>query len=203
MRLKMLLDTVGQWWRPENGTVSILDLIMARLLVKLCRGLTYMLSLEEQVTWKTREAVLGIQSRAKATISRRTIEQIKPVEFKWSTNSNQTGFFAQSVGTVLPNTITFNSTPTTPVLTITGDGEVIWNGKPSEAADILVQSFQFKVEQTKGFTKAARRRYYLRACQNILNKAESMERQEFLDFLKKQVYNKERRVIMDGLKGEE
>jgi hypothetical protein len=146
--------------------------------------------------------VSGIQSRAKATISLRTIEQIKPVEFKWSTNSIQTGFTAQSVGTVIPNTITFNSTPTTPVLTITSDGEVIWNGKPSEAANILVQSFQFKVEQTKGFTKAARRRYYYIACKNILNKAEKMEHQEFLDFLQKHVYNKERKVILDGLKGE-
>lgn len=109
---------------------------------------------------------------------------------------------AQNVGTVIPNTITFNSTPTTPVLTITSDGEVIWNGKPSEAADILVQSFQFKVEQTKGFTKAARRRYYYIACKNILNKAEKMEYREFLDFLQKHVYNKERKVILDGLKGE-
>lgn len=88
------------------------------------------------------------------------------------------------------------------MLTITGDGDVIWSGKPSNAANILVQSFQFKVEDMKGVTKAARRRYYLRACQNILNKAEKMEHTDFVDFLKKQVYNKERRVIMDSLKGE-
>ena len=99
------------------------------------------------------------------------------------------------------NTITFNS-PTKPVLTITGDGDVIWNGKPSEAADILIQSFQFAVEDKKGVTKSARRRYYYKACRNILNKAEKMEHIEFVDFLRKQVYNKERRVIMDGLRGE-
>lgn len=102
----------------------------------------------------------------------------------------------------MPNTITFNSAPSNPVLTITGDGDVIWNSKPSEAANILVQSFQFKVEDAKGFTKANRRRYYLKACQNILNKAEKMEHQEFLDFLQKHVYNKERRVIIDSLKGD-
>jgi hypothetical protein len=79
---------------------------------------------------------------------------------------------------------------------------VEWNGKPSEAADCLVRTFQFTVENAKGVTKAARRRYYLRACQNILNKAEKMERDQFLDFLRKQVYNKERRVIIDSLKGE-
>ena len=202
MRLKMLLDTVKQWWRPANGTVSILDLIMAQAQDKLSCGLIYILSPVGRVMLRIQWVVSGIQSRAKATISLRTIEQIKPVEFKWSTNSIQTGFTAQSVGTVIPNTITFNSTPTTPVLTITSDGEVIWNGKPSEAANILVQSFQFKVEQTKGFTKAARRRYYYIACKNILNKAEKMEHQEFLDFLQKHVYNKERKVILDGLKGE-
>ena len=86
---------------------------------------------------------------------------------------------------------------------ITQDGDVEWHGKPSEAADCLVRTFQFAVEDMKGVTKAARRRYYLRACQNILNKAEKMEHTEFVDFLKKQVYNKERRVIMDSLKGEQ
>ena len=102
---------------------------------------------------------------------------------------------------IIPNNnIVFNS-PTKPVLTITGDGDVIWGGKPSEAADVLVQSFQFAVEDKKGITKAARRRYYLKACQNILNKAEAMEHEEFLDFLKKHVYNKERRVIVDALQG--
>jgi hypothetical protein len=100
------------------------------------------------------------------------------------------------------NSIQFNSTNNKPVLVITKDGDVEWHGKPSEAAEALKRSFQFAVEDAKGVTKAARRRYYLKACQNILNKAEKMEHQEFLDFLQKQVYNKERRVIMDSLKGD-
>lgn len=87
------------------------------------------------------------------------------------------------------------------VLIITNDGDVEWHGKPSEAADALKTTFQFAVEDMKGVTKAARRRYYYRACKNILNKAEQMEHQEFLDFLKKHVYNKERRVIVDALQG--
>jgi hypothetical protein len=99
------------------------------------------------------------------------------------------------------NSIQFNSTNNKPVLVITKDGDVEWHGKPSEAADCLIRSFQFAVEDAKGITKAARRRYYLRACQNILNKAEKMEHEEFLDFLRKQVYNKERRVIIDALQG--
>ena len=171
--------------------------------------------------------MLEIQSRGKEIIARRAIEQIKPIKIDYTGNVGigvtaktvpfyntgnqnvalgyQAGLFNVGTGIstakILPNNnITFN-TPSNPVLTITGDGDVIWSGKPSEAANILVQSFQFKVEQTKGFTKAARRRYYLKACQNILNKAEKMEYSEFIDFLRKQVYNRERKVIIDSLKG--
>ena len=110
-----------------------------------------------------------------------------------------------TIGKLAPtnNSITFSNTKSEPVLIITNDGDVEWHGKPSEAADALVRTFQFKVEDMKGVTKAARRRYYLKACQNILNKAESMEHDEFVAFLQKQVYNKERTVIMDSLKGTE
>lgn len=120
---------------------------------------------------------------------------------EWQTSA-QTGFVAQTVSSVLPSTITFNANHNKPVLTITQDGDVIWSGKPSEAADCLVRSFQFAVENEKGVTKAARRRYYRMACKNILNKAEKMEHSEFLDFLRKHVYNRERREILDALKGE-
>ena len=105
---------------------------------------------------------------------------------------------------IVPNhSIQFNSASNKPVLIITSDGDVEWHGKPSEASKILVGSFQLAVEDAKGFTKANRRRYYYMACKNILNKAEKMEHTEFLDFLKKHVYNKERTVILDGLKGKE
>jgi len=87
------------------------------------------------------------------------------------------------------------------VLIITKDGDVEWHGKPSEAADALQTVFQFKVEDMHGITKAARRRYYYTACKNILNKAEQMEHAEFIDFLKDNVYNRERRVILDTLRG--
>lgn len=97
---------------------------------------------------------------------------------------------------------TFNIAKNKPVLTITADGDVIWNGKPSQAADVLVKSFQLAVENAKGVNKAAKRRYYYQACKNILNKAEKMEHKEFIDFLQKQVYNRERKVIIDSLKGD-
>jgi hypothetical protein len=168
--------------------------------------------------------VLGIQSRAKATISLRAIEKIKSVAFQRNPNTNNnyalgysalpvsTGHYNTAIGyqtglsinqTTQRNTITFGNPSNPAVLVITADGDVEWHGKPSEAAEALKRTFQFAVEDMKGITKAARRRYYHRACKNILNKAEKMEHAEFIDFLKKQVYNKERRVIMDSLKYEQ
>ena len=133
-----------------------------------------------------------IQSRAKATIDR---QNIKPIS---------AGHFTLSHLTFAPMaSITFKSSQDNTGLVITKDGDVEWHGKPSEAANVLTRSFQFAVENQQGITKAARRRYYLRACKNILNKAEKMEHDEFIAFLQKQVYNKERTVIMDNLKGEQ
>ena len=200
----------------------------------------------------------GTQSRAKATISLRTIEQIKPVEFKWASDSQQIGFTAQQIaplpssffqsvnggnlgvsGQVLQstgvgyawastgqhnvatgyqagygigqgiqlsntarnNTIQFNGTDNQPVLIITQDGDVEWHGKPSEAAEAMKRTFQFTVEDMKGVTKAARRRYYYKAVDNLSKKSRTMSAEQFVDFVQKQAYNRERRVILDSLKG--
>ena len=158
-----------------------------------------------------------IQYRAKATIARRTIEQIKPIDFEWrAPGCNSRGFLAQTVGTVpfnagtgfatltniRPSTITFNQN-NKPVLTITQDGDVEWTGKPSEAADAIMRVLQIRVEDKKGLTKAARRRYYALACRNILEQAERMEYEEFLAYLNREVYNRNSKVIMDSLRGEE
>jgi hypothetical protein len=179
--------------------------------------------------------VYEIQYRAKAIIARRTIEQIKPIEFEWHSDPRNmgVGFVAQQVSQVLPSTLinSLNSYPTglngpagptgaignsasfipnnnisfngpnKTVLTITGDGDVIWTGKPSEAADILVKSFQLAVENQRGITKAARRRYYWKAVDNLARKSEQMTADEFVDFVRKQAYNRETKVILDTLKG--
>ena len=147
-----------------------------------------------------------IRYQAKAIIACRTIEQIKPVECTWystgAVGTTISSLPAYTIGNVIPNnTITFNQ-GNKAVLVITNDGDVEWHGKPSEAADAFQTVIQFKVENMRGVSNAARRRYYLRACQNILNKAKTMEQDQFLAFLQKQVYNKERRVIMDSLKEE-
>jgi hypothetical protein len=207
MRLKMLLDTVKKWWKPELGTVSMWALTMAHVRGKLSTGLISILYHVEQAMWKIRSVALETQSRAKATIALHRINKIKPVEFKWEQGIS-IGFTAQAVATsatfVPSNSIQFNNGKDIgPILTITGEGDVIWNGKPSEAADILVRSFQMAVEDAKGVTKAAKRRYYALACRNILSRAEEMEFEEFLAFLNREVYNKERRVILDSLKGED
>ena len=101
-----------------------------------------------------------------------------------------------------PSQFTINTSMGSSILTITQDGDVIWNGKPSDAAKILVNSFQMAVENKKGVTKSAKRRYYMLACQNLLKVAEQMEYEEFLAFLNREVYNREHRVIVDSLKGE-
>lgn len=96
-----------------------------------------------------------------------------------------------------------NSASGQPVLVIKHDGEAVWSGKPSEAADALVKNLTFRLEKTAGVTKAARRRYYYQACKNILDKAERMTHEEFIDFLRKHVYTREGQVIMDTLKDEQ
>ncbi len=131
--------------------------------------------------------MLETQSRAKATIDQHRI------------NKTKVGFVAQEIDSIA---FEFKSGTSNSILTITQDGDVIWNGKPSEAADIMVRSFQMRVEDEKGVTKAAKRRYYALACRNILKQAEQMEYEEFLAFLNREVYNRDRKVILDGLKNQ-
>ena len=172
------------------------ELIRARLLVKLLVGPIYILSHVEQAMSKIRSAASVTQYRAKATIDRHNIKNCNPTLGSW-------------VGTVTPtytnihtSAFVFNDNQSKPVLVITKDGDVEWHGKPSEAADVLVRTFQITVESSKGVTKSARRRYYYMACKNLLKHAEQMEYEEFLAFLNREVYNRERKVIMDGLKNE-
>jgi len=230
--------------------VSIIALIWAHIQDRLLAGLTYILSPVVKVMSKIPSAALGIQSRARATIARRTIEQTKPVDFEWKTpGCSSVGVLAQTTGpsglpqssiagmgtghvnrglgyqalaqgtgyqntalgyqagmtytnNIRPSTITFSQN-NKPVLTITQDGDVEWTGKPSEAADAIMQVLQIRVEDKKGITKAARRRYYALACRNILEQAEKMEYEEFLAYLNREVYNRDSKVIMDSLRGEE
>jgi hypothetical protein len=101
-----------------------------------------------------------------------------------------------------PSIITVNSAQNKKVMEITKDGDVEWYGKPSEAARIMVRSLQLQVETTKGTTKATKRRYYYLACKNLLNKSKTMKHEEFVDFLEKQVYNRESKIIWDALSNE-
>jgi hypothetical protein len=206
--------------------VSIIALIWAKTLVKTSECLLVFCNKIESGVSAIKSKISVTQSQAKATISLRAIQQIKPIKFSHNPNIGfgytalpyNTGQYNTAVGYQAgyayagsglhinktnpgANSIQFNNKNSQPVLVITQDGDVEWHGKPSEAADALTRTFQFAVEDMKGVTKAARRRYYHRACKNILNKAEKMEHEEFLDFLRKQVYNKERRVLVDALQG--
>ena len=101
-----------------------------------------------------------------------------------------------------PSMITVNSKDNKKLMEITSNGDVEWYGKPSEAARVLVQCLQMQVETTKGITKAAKRRYYYMACKNLLKKSKTMKHEEFVDFLEKQVYNRESKIIWDALSNE-
>lgn len=217
MRLKTRLNTVREALNQVRLTDITLELIWAKLLVKLCSGLTFTLSHVEKATLKIRRVAFETQSRARETISLHQLKKIKPVQFTWKGNQGiGVGVVAQTIGQLHPSlsstvstvaaqtsAFTFQTADNKPVLIIRKDGEVEWHGKPSEAATVMAACFQFKVEDKQGVTKATRRRYYLTACKNILNKAEKMQHEEFIDFLKSQVYNRERRVIMDSLQGTE
>ena len=138
----------------------------------------------------------GIRSRAKETIDHQTTKPNRIINGNMSSWTN-------AKPNVQTSAFTFHTNNSKPVLVISSVGEVEWHGRPSQAADVMVKCFQLAIEDKNGFTKAARRRYYLSACQNILNKAKTMEHEEFIDFLQKQVYNREKRVIYDSLKGTE
>jgi hypothetical protein len=107
-----------------------------------------------------------------------------------------------AIGQNLPNAITFHNQNSKPVLIITQDGDVEWHGKPSEAAEALKRTFTFAIEDKKGITKAARRRYYYKAVDNLSKKSKTMSADDFVDFVQKQAYTRERKVILDSLKGE-
>lgn len=101
------------------------------------------------------------------------------------------------------NAITINSSSNKTVMIITKEGDVEWYGKPSEAAKVLVRILQVAVDDSKGVTKAARRRYYYMACKNILGKAKTMDHDKFIDYLEKQVYNREVKIMWDALSNEQ
>ena len=172
------------------------ELIRARLLVKLLVGPIYILSHVEQAMSQIRSAASVLQYRAKATIDRHSIKNCNHIQGNW------VGTMTPTYTNIHTSAFVFNDNQSKPVLVITKDGDVEWHGKPSEAADVLVRTFQITVENAKGVTKSARRRYYYLACKNLLKHAEHMEYEEFLAFLNREVYNRERKVIMDGLKNE-
>jgi len=177
--------------------------------------------------------VFETRSRARATIALQTIKKIEPIKFTYSSAGSHgviaqpvgtvlgsaysiqasaganggSGSGIYSIGQIHaphpPHVITVHSADGKPVLVITRDGDVEWHGKPSEAAKVMVRSLQVKVEESKGVDKAARRRYYYLACRNLLSKAKQMDQEKFIDYLEKQVYNREIKIMWDALSNEQ
>lgn len=80
------------------------------------------------------------------------------------------------------------------VLRITADGNVLWFGKPSQAADVLRNILCNLVDEK--IKPSMRQRTYVRACQSILARARTMEKSELIDFLEKSIENRKTSEIM-------
>ena len=175
-----------------------ITLAKARLTIKSIRAVSSVLfrirSKLESIKYNAQDVVDKHTQYTPAPIASglHTLYTMPSTPFTWNTNINN----------VVPSSITVNSKDNKKVMEITSDGDVNWYGKPSEAARVLVRSLQMQVETAKGITKAAKRRYYYMACKNLLNKSKNMPHQEFVDFLEKQVYNRESKIIWDALSNE-
>ena len=185
------------------------ELVKAKIKVKILPKIIYLLSRLSSLILHVESAAMMSNSNAREFIIRNkwasTMTTLNvanggtgytsPTHY-YSTGMNFSSRF-QNTG------ITFNSQGSKEVVRITPEGDVKWSGTPSQAAEVFRQCLQFHVEDQVKFKAAARSRYYMLACKNILNKAETMQHDELLDFLKDQVYNRERKVIIDSLKGKE
>lgn len=90
-----------------------------------------------------------------------------------------------------------------PVMEITNEGDVLWHGKPSQGADVLNKVFQLTVDNKAEhlLEQGLRRRMYTAACENILDKAKMLSRDELIAFLEEKVQNRKSRDILSALKG--
>jgi hypothetical protein len=84
------------------------------------------------------------------------------------------------------------------VLTITKDGDVVWGGKPSKAADVLEQTLGNMIDG-KAASASMRQRTYMRACQSLLSKARNMTKEEFIAHLEESIANRNSKVVLLAL----
>jgi len=87
------------------------------------------------------------------------------------------------------------------VLRITAEGEVIWYGKPSDAADVLANMISNLIDS--GFSTGMRQRTYIRACRSILSRARDMTKEELIAFLEESINNRISKSVLDALSADE
>lgn len=85
------------------------------------------------------------------------------------------------------------------VLVITADGMVDWKGPPSKAADVLDKTIGNLID-SKAATAGMRQRTYVRACQSLLNKAKSMDKEEFIYYLESSIENRTSKAVLLAIK---
>jgi hypothetical protein len=94
--------------------------------------------------------------------------------------------------------LTFTTSTNDAVLTITKDGDVIWGGKPSKAADVLEQTLGNMIDG-KAASASMRQRTYMRACQSLLAKARNMTKEEFIVHLEESISNRNSKTVLLAL----
>lgn len=99
-----------------------------------------------------------------------------------------------STGNLSPPTISIRAANQKEVLRITPDGDIIWNGKPSEASAIFENMLTNIVDSR--IKPSMRQRSYIRACKSILSRARSMEKQELIEYLEKSIENRKSHEIV-------
>lgn len=83
------------------------------------------------------------------------------------------------------------------VLRITAEGEVIWYGKPSDAADVLANMISNLIDS--GFSTGMRQRTYIRACRSTRD----MTKEELIAFLEESINNRISKSVLDALSADE
>lgn len=94
--------------------------------------------------------------------------------------------------------LTFTTSTNDAVLTITKDGDVVWGGKPSKAADVLEQTLCNMIDG-KAASASMRQRTYMRACRSLLARVRTMTKEEFIAHLEESIANRNSKFVLLAL----
>lgn len=100
-----------------------------------------------------------------------------------------------------PSAFSLNSNGGSPILEILFDGQVKWSGPPSQGSRLLLKSLRSVID-LDSVGDAAAERIYRRAIEKCLNMARSMDRDEFIDQLDRELQTRISKAVLLELKNE-